>query len=62
MKHPASLLLLFLFSLPLCSYEKVVDYTFRVSFTPESHRVTGEETILWKNTSDAPVGELLFHR
>ena len=61
MKHPASLLLLFLFSLPLCSYEKVVDYTFRVSFTPESHRVTGEETILWKNTSDAPVGELLFH-
>ena len=61
MKRTASLLFLFLFSLPLRPYEKVVDYTFRVSFTPESHRVTGEETILWKNTSDSPVGELLFH-
>jgi len=61
MKPTASLLFLFLFSLPLRPYEKVVDYAFRVSFSPESHRVTGQETILWKNTSNSPVGELLFH-
>ena len=56
MKPTASLLFLFLFSLPLRPYEKVVDYAFRVSFSPESHRVTGQETILWKNTSNSPVG------
>jgi hypothetical protein len=41
--------------------DDVVDYTLRATLDPVGHTVHGEGTIVWRNRSDAPVGELWVH-
>jgi hypothetical protein len=41
--------------------EDVVDYTLRATLDPLTHTVHGEGTIVWRNTSVAPVRELWLH-
>jgi len=41
--------------------DDVVDYTLRATLDPVTHMVHGEGTIVWRNTSLAPVRELWLH-
>ncbi len=53
--------ILFLGISSMYSYEKVVDYQFKVRLFPEKRSVEGKESIKWKNTSDKEISELRFH-
>ena len=41
--------------------EPVASYTLRAELDPDRHRVHGEGTLTWRNTSRAPVDELVLH-
>jgi hypothetical protein len=41
--------------------EDVVDYTLRARLDPKAHTLHGEGTIVWRNTSVAPVHDLWLH-
>ncbi len=39
----------------------VVRYDIQARLVPESKTIQGREVLIWRNDSEAPVGELLFH-
>ncbi len=55
------LILMLILIFPLYSYEKIVDYSFKVRLFPEKRTVAGTELLRWKNNSEAEISELMFH-